>query len=573
MPKARLAVAAGLAAVCLLAYLPSFNVAFFLDDFRIIVENPALYQPFDIGAVWSFSKARFIASLTLAFNYWMHGDGVFGFHVVNLLIHLGAGAAVYLLAAGLLRAAGHGESSGALRYMPWLAAAIFLLHPLQTQAVTYVVQRYTSLMALLYLGALAAYVFARLRGSRALYVSAALLAVLALLCKQSAATLPVAVLFIELVFFRRLDARTWIAIIAAGLAAAGGIAALVHHPALDVNGLTRATEDIARNDYLATQMEVLWRYIGLFFLIGQQRLEYDLALAEGFSQPFTLALALGHVTLIAIGLALWRRSPLLCFGVVFYYIAHAVESGYLPIPDLAFEHRTYLPNAGAGIAAALPLAWLLERGRGQRARIAGWIAVGILLVTLAVATHARNALWADRIGFLEREAELSPNHQRAWTSLGKELMREARFQDALNALVRARDIALERDGGELRPPTLLNLIFALHYTGRNRAALELADSTPVDRFNRTERAFYYEARGRALLDLRRFQDARQALFRAARLNPTPNIVAHLALAELELGRPDRARGLAEEILDNSPGHPVAREVLARTRRDWQSTSR
>jgi len=86
----------------LLAYLPSFNARFFLDDFRIILENPLLHDFFDFGAVWRFSEARFIGSLTFAANYTLHGEAVFGYHLVNILIHLLAGLGLFWLVRGLI---------------------------------------------------------------------------------------------------------------------------------------------------------------------------------------------------------------------------------------------------------------------------------------------------------------------------------------------------------------------------------------------------------------------------------------------------------------------------------------
>ena len=434
-----------LAAAATVAYIPSFGARFFLDDFRIVLENPALQDALDPAAIWRFSEARFIASWTLAANYTMHGERVFGYHLVNFGVHLGAGAALYaLLHARLDGPALRDRLPGWARWIPLIATAIYLLHPLQTQAVTYIVQRYTSLMAMFYLASLAAFAWGRRRRSVPLYLAAALLAGLALFSKQTAATLPFAVLLIELLFFRRLSTAGRAVTIACALAGAGTIAWLVSLPALDIVGVTRETLRIDRLDYLATQMEVLWRYIGLFLLIGEQRLEYDIPIATGFRHVPTVLMAMGHAVVIATGLALWRRAPLCAFGILFYYLAHAVESSIFPIVDEAFEHRSYLPNAGLATLAGVGLAWLTDRIRAWRAGTA--IALAVLLV-LAGATYARNALWADRIGFLEAETRLSPADQRAWTSLGKELMGEGRFRAALEALQEARRIAIEHDGG------------------------------------------------------------------------------------------------------------------------------
>ena len=545
----------------LLAYLPSFNARFFLDDFRIILENPLLHDFFDFGAVWRFSEARFIGSLTFAANYTLHGEAVFGYHLVNILIHLLAGLGLFWLVRGLIASPAMADTERRwMRWVPWIAVAIFLLHPLQTQAVTYIVQRYTSLMALFYLASMAAFTWARLRNSLPLFALAAASLVLAALSKQTAATLPLAFLLIELMFFRRLSGRAW-GLVLGSAAVVGLIAAWVLHlPAFDIPGMTRETDQISRIDYLATQMEVLWRYIGLFFLVGEQRLEYDIAIASGFSAPATLAMALGHCAVIAAAASLWRRSPLVAFGILFYYLAHLVESSVLPIIDVAFEHRTYLPNAGLALAAGYGLAVLIASLSRYHA---GAVMAMVILAILTITTYGRNALWADRIEFLEHETQVTPTSQRAWTSLGKELMREGRFETALEALNQAARIAAQREDGSLRPPTVLNMIFALHYTDRNREAIELARNTPLENFNQTEQAFYFEARGRAHLALDEFTQAREDLTRSAGLNPTINAVSFLADAEYRLGNHARARQLAEQVLEAAPENPLARDLMRR----------
>ena len=545
----------------LVAYLPSFNTSFFLDDFRIILENPFLHDVLDFGAVWRFSEARFIGSLTFAANYSVHGEAVFGYHLVNVLIHLLAAVCLFWLVRGLIASPAMAGAKGPwMRWVPWIVVAIFLLHPLQTQAVTYIVQRYTSLMAMFYLASMAAFTWARLRKSAPLLVLAVAGFGLAALSKQTAATLPLAVLLIELVFFRHLSGRAWGLVLGSAVVAGLVAAWLLSLPVFDIPGLTRETEQISRIDYLATQMEVLWRYIGLFLLVGEQRLEYDIAIAAGFSTPATVAMALAHCALLVLAAALWRKLPLVAFGVLFYYLAHLVESSILPIIDVAFEHRTYLPNAGLALAAGYALARLVA---GLPAYRAGALMTVVVLAVLATATYARNALWADRIAFLEHETRVTPTSQRAWTSLGKELMREARFEAALEALRKAADIAERHEGGSLRPPTILNMIFALHYTGRNREAVELARNTPLERFNETEQAFYFEARGRALPGAGRVHagprrpDAIGA--------PEPHDQRHLVSGarRIPYRQPCSRPPAGQQVLEAAPNNPVASDLMRR----------
>jgi len=545
----------------IMAYLPSFDAWFFLDDFRVIVENEALHDFFDPESIWRFSQARFIASLSFAANYTLHAEDVFGYHLVNFVIHCATAGVLWLFLRALVQTPASKTSAPTwMQWIPLIAAAIFLLHPLQSQAVTYIVQRYTSLMALFYLASLATFAWARLRNSWMLYGFTAAFAVLAMLSKQSAATLPVALVLIELLFFRRLAPRM-IGVLAAGTVVGTLLIFwLLTLPALDITGVTRETDQISRVDYLATQMGILWRYIGLFFLIGDQRLEYAIPIAEGFTQPLTVLMSLGHVALMGAGFLAWRNAPLVAFGILFYYLAHAIESSFMPIIDVAFEHRTYLPNAGLALVTGTALAWFGAKRLDRR--IGMTLGIG-LLVLLTGLTHTRNGLWADQIEFLRHETRLSPDSQRAWTSLGKELMREGQFEEALQSLQKAAEIAQRKGQAALRPPTLLNIIFALHYTNRNREAIELARSIATEQFSTAERAFYFEARGRSYLALGQYGQAREDLERSARLNPTVNAISFLAVAEYELGNRVRARQLAEQVVDVAPDNPLARDLLRR----------
>jgi hypothetical protein len=197
-----------LAVIVAAAYWPSFSVPFYLDDYHNIVENPRLHDVTNWQAIWEFAPQRFIGSLTLAFNYALHGPAVWGYHLGNALFHLIAGFALWALLAAIVRSPAVDKGASPwLLWLPLIGAAIFLLHPLQTQAVTYIVQRYASLVAMFYLASLAAYAWGRLHGSRTLLLAALVLATLAVFTKQNAVTVFPALLLTELLFFRSLDRR------------------------------------------------------------------------------------------------------------------------------------------------------------------------------------------------------------------------------------------------------------------------------------------------------------------------------------------------------------------------------
>ncbi|TMQ68336.1 MAG: hypothetical protein E6K81_16635, partial [Candidatus Eisenbacteria bacterium] len=146
------------------AYANTLRVPFILDDYASIRENPLIYHWQGIGALWRANPMRSLTYLTFALNHRLGGFDPLIYHLTNLKIHVLAGLALYGFARGALRAP---RLAGAVpaqvrRWLPVTAALIFVLHPLQTQAVTYIVQRLASLVALGYFVSLAAYVQARL---------------------------------------------------------------------------------------------------------------------------------------------------------------------------------------------------------------------------------------------------------------------------------------------------------------------------------------------------------------------------------------------------------------------------
>ena len=131
------------------AYHHTLGVPFYLDDFSSIRDNDLIYRWQGLAALWRAQPNRVVGYLSFALNYRLGGFAPAGYHVGNLLVHVLTGIAVYALARGLLRTPRLRGAVPALArdWAPLLAALLVVLHPLQTQAVTYIVQRLASLVA------------------------------------------------------------------------------------------------------------------------------------------------------------------------------------------------------------------------------------------------------------------------------------------------------------------------------------------------------------------------------------------------------------------------------------------
>jgi tetratricopeptide (TPR) repeat protein len=433
-------------AVGVVAYANSLTVPWQFDD-HTLVTDPA-FTDFRLapagqllGDLLAVGGRRLVGDLSFAVGFRVFGLSPVGHHAVNVAIHLAAALLLLRLVRLLartapLRATFVERDAGAIALA---AALLFVAHPLQTQAVTYVVQRYASLAAALFLASVVSYLEARLAATRASaarwYVAFLAAAAAAVLTKESAFTLPLAVAAAELLFFdARPSARlAWLSpFLLAGAAVAVAIAA-GPLPLARVDAVTRLDQAIPRGDYFLTQLQVVAEYLGLLVAPVGQNLDHDVRLVTGLGAPSTwLALGL-HVGLVGAGVAAAvqgrRGSPwllLVAYGIAWFYATNLVESSIIPIPDLMFEHRAYLPSVGFFLVAAS----LIDRFPAT-----GWdgrktIAVGCAVALLATLTVARNRVWRDDLSLWSDAAAKSPGKPRPLNNVGVALSARGRHAEA-----------------------------------------------------------------------------------------------------------------------------------------------
>ncbi len=183
------------------AYSNTFSSPFQFDDVRSILENRFL-QPLNLGKLWNYHPLRFITHLSFAFNLYLAGVATWSFHIFNLLVHILTSFVVFKLTLLILKTPSMKDwVPPPKQYLFALVSALlFTTHPIQTEAVTYIVQRATSMATLFYLAALWMYLKARLEDARH-YGTVFLLILAAMLTKEISFTLPFAILLFELFFF------------------------------------------------------------------------------------------------------------------------------------------------------------------------------------------------------------------------------------------------------------------------------------------------------------------------------------------------------------------------------------
>jgi len=608
-----------LALAVALTYGHTLDVPFYLDDFSSIQENPIIYNwQGTLAELWHFAPLRIIGYFSFALNYQIHQFEVAGYHLVNIIIHFLTGAAVLLLTRGLLRTpALEGTPASVQRWLPLLVALIFLLHPLQIQAVTYTVQRLASLAALFYIAAMASFIHARLANTLIPTIfwllTCLLFIAFAFFSKQNTVTLPFALLLLELIFFPKHTQRllmiamaTLTGLITLWLILTWGFDQNLISLAT-VDELTRETPDISRLSYFATQMTVLWKYLSLFFWPFTAHIDYDYPITDSLLSANThyhiiarildsqaLWALLGHLLLVGIALYNLRRLPLLAFGILFYYLAHGIESSFIPIRDVIFEHRTYLPNLGIVILSAWFIMIFIPLNQWLNTRLItiAWL---ILLIALGSATWLRNNQWRDPVALWQHNVEQSPNKQRGWIILGKHLVQRGQQQQqqgkadlakqtltqAIDALNRAITKKNHADGYQtivVTPETALNLVVAYKSLRQYKNALKWIQHalSLKDRLRPFDQAKFFVNRGNIYFEVGRhyrqqgdknraanfFQQAESSYRQAIQTYPH-NLKAHINLASLlgMLGQLKEAATIYQKVLAIDPSNHYVRQNL------------
>lgn len=401
------------AGAALAVYTNAFYGDFQFDDYNVIVGNPSIHSL----SAWiaDLRGLRPLLKLTYTLN-WTSGLGVFGFHFVNVALHAASGVMVYLL---LSRFGGDsGRESRPYETPALFAALLFVLHPVQTEAVTYVSGRSMSLMAFFYLGSLLAYVRGRESVSGFwLYLVSPALFVLALLTKETALTLPVALILWEAVGrSRRESVRS---ILRAQAAHWGilfsGLVSLALHPGyarflssnLGIRGL---------GDNLLMQIDgVAYLFSRLVWPV---HLNIDPMFPDASGWTWGLAgeaLVLG--SLLAVGIVSLRRRPWLGFGILWFFLHLLPTNSIVPRLDVANERHLYIAGMGLFFAVAVQLLEWSRRLAADRPARAGTGAAAVLIV-LGLLTVSRNHDYRNEIALWESAVRADPHNARAFNNLG-----------------------------------------------------------------------------------------------------------------------------------------------------------
>jgi tetratricopeptide (TPR) repeat protein len=554
----------------LAAYFGSFRGGFLFDDMHTVVENPTVRRLWPVTDVLfpppeHPGAGRPIPNLTLAINYALNDLRPWGYHAVNLALHLLAGLALFGVARRTLCMPALRDRFGT-RAAPlafWLTL-LWMVHPLQTESVTYITQRTELLMGLFYLLTLYCGIRAWAPQRKTVWGLAAVAAcILGMFSKEAMVSAPLMVALYDRAFvtgsFReafRQRSRLY-----AALSATWGILA-----AMIANGPLGGTVGfhlgVTALEYLGTQAGVVLHYLRLAVWPSPLVLSYqDWPIARSFLD----CLPAGLAVLALLGASVWalRRFPPLGFLGAWFFLILAPTSSFVPIvTEVAAERRMYLPLAS--IAALVVVGGWSLLGAAERRLPVGsrsglrWLAAPFVVLLAAGSVYGtvmRNRDYESALRMWTDVVRKRPNNAGAFNGLGVALAMAGRWEDAVGAYRRA--IQLKPDGIEPHG----NLGKAFSRLGRYDEAV--AEYRKALGLSPEGNPMIEHSLGLALEATGRYREAAAAYRKVVESVPGyAQAWFGLGICEQQLGRPDEAIAAYRRALGLAPSAVEVRLKLA-----------
>ncbi len=425
-----------------LIYSNTLDVPFYFDDLPNIVQNPHIrltnlkFENIRTAAFKSHASNRPIANVSFALNYYFNRYKVEGYHLVNVIVHTLTGILLYLLTRATLSTFGMRCSRKSNSLIPFLAALVWLVHPVQTQSVTYIVQRMNSMASMFYVLSLLLYVHGRLtkrdQTSWPWFSGCAVAGILAIGCKEVAGTLPFFMLLYEWYFFQDLN-RAWFKKFLAYSAGPFFLVAILAFLYLGSNPWAALLScprylDFTATERALTEFRVVIHYITLLLYPHPSRLnlDYDFPISRSLIDPISTLFSLVNI-IVLIGLAfrIARKERLISFCILWFFGNLVIESSIASL-EMAYEHRTYLPS----MFFFLPIVALGFRYIKNRYAFVG--IMGAVVLVFCLWTYERNSVWTDPVALWKGCADKSVKKARPHNNLGAALAEQGRLDEAIS---------------------------------------------------------------------------------------------------------------------------------------------
>lgn len=547
--------------VCAMLYAWTVNFPMVFDDYVYLQTNPLVRDGHSFGYLADLKEfvqrpakiglpedlatnfvLRPVAYATFYLNFVLDGYRPLWYHAFNVLIHGINGFLIFFLVRTLLLGA-RSLSRTSQWFIPLFASLLFVAHPMATESVTYIVQRFTSLEVTFCLAALCLHF--RLPGVKSkllrwgMRAASVLLLIMGMLTKEAAITIPFMAVMIDWLVVRNTLVKSLrsalpmllctpiipVTVLFVSWARHGNEVTLGH--AVNITNLNDQPWD--HWQYLVTQFTVVASYLRRLVWPVGLNIDPEWPLYKTlFSWPVVRSLlVMAAMLATAGGLALrWRadiRSRLTLAFVLWFFATIVISSGLVPLPDLMAEHRAYLPSIGILVGLACLADWV--RSWNGLARTGRWLVpagAAAVIMALCVSTVKRNFIWSSAVTLWQDTTAKSPGNARAWGNLGAALTSNNRYDEAIPCYEKAIELDHQYQ------TAYLNLASVLNAKHRSKEALDVIER---------------------LLALGKGADR------------SPDVQCNRAIAFIESGRVDDGMRILNAIAEQKPDHRMTHVVL------------
>lgn len=549
----------GLNVVCfaaLLVYRNTFHVPFLFDDMTQIVLNPkiqSLHWPWQ----FLFNNRRPVLYASLAFNVHQSGLNTFGFHVFNLSVHILTALSLFLLTVKTCRLPSMGENVRRdAVLLAFGASLLWVCHPLQTQAVTYIIQRAESLMALFFMITLSfSAQYFTTRKIRWL-VSAGISALFCGLTKEVALALPVVVLlydraFISPSFGKAFKDHRWLYL---SLSVTWAVMIFLYLTTRPEETLTAGfgMQGITPLEYAINQPRVVLRYLQLAIWPNPLIFDYQWPAVKDISILAPSLIIIG--TALIILTCLYRRHPEISFLGLSFFVILAPSSSFIPLKDLIYEYRMYLPLSCLTIIFSGAIKMMIDRYVNPKSRNVFFvILVGILALMLGGVTYQRNKIYQSEEKLWKDVLSKQPDNVRIWNDLGSDLFAKGRDKEATECFLKS--LTLNPNSAEVASNLAMALAGQKKFNDALFYAQKAVELSP-------EFAVGYHNWGVVYSQMGQYQRAIDCYQKALTLGfVKPAVLKNLAIAFTNTGRLQEAVNLLKEAQRLDPQSQEIRAAL------------
>ncbi|NTV13048.1 MAG: tetratricopeptide repeat protein [Desulfobulbaceae bacterium] len=438
-------------------YSNSISVPFQFDDYPNIIDSKFIkISRLQIDALSQAATAgqashRWLPNITFAIQYYFSGLTPPAYHFFNITLHFFCATVLYFLLLTTLDYAGTADDKIRKNEIALVATILWSLHPLQTNAVTYIVQRMTSMSTLFYLSAMFLYA----RGRRPnqpvfrqyqIFSACAISAILAITSKENAAMLPLLLIAYEIFIISPSHLRNNRLLFLFTFVGTGLLLLLLAWLWIGDNIYDRIQvlyqeRYFSLSERLMTEPRVIFFYLSLlaFPSLSRLNIDHDILISSTPLAPPTTLLAIGGLLLLIYSIRyLFTRDRILSFAILWFLLNLAIESSFIPL-ELCFEHRLYNPSSLLIFALVLLMYRWSDRQLGLLR-----LAIVVVAISLGLLTWNRNLVWQSQTALWADALAKSPNLLRPYVNLGDALRLEQKYPQAETYLRQALDLDANR---------------------------------------------------------------------------------------------------------------------------------